>query len=208
VLDAVLFDWSNTLVRFTWDDDLLVAGHRAGLGRDDPEFTERYREMVFERAGEDYAALLAELGVEDPDAFIDAEHEVWLPANEVLGAAQALLETLRDRRFKTALVAKAWPEPERVVRADLERYGLAGLFDAEAFSGDPLAALAELGVDPAAAMYVGDTLGSDVQRAAEAGMTTVQALWFVAEDNPAGVEPDFLAFTPMDVLNIARRVSA
>ncbi len=38
-------------------------------------------------------------------------------------------------------------------------------------------------------------------------MTTIQALWFVAEDNPAGVEPDFQAFTPMDVLNIARRVA-
>ena len=32
-------------------------------------------------------------------------------------------------------------------------------------------------------------------------MTTVQALWFRADDTPATVEPDFLAFTPMDVLN-------
>ncbi|HEX5450554.1 MAG TPA: HAD family hydrolase [Gaiellaceae bacterium] len=207
MLDAVLFDWSNTLLKFTWDDDLLVAGHHAGLGRDDPAFTERYRQVVFERTGEDYATLLRELGVEDPDAFIDAEHEVWREANEVLGAAQALLETLRDRGFKTALVAKAWPEPERVLRVDLERYRLAGLFDALNFSGDPLEALSELGVEPDAALYVGDKLGSDVQRAAEAGMTTIQALWFVAEDNPAGVEPDFLAFTPMDVLNIALRVA-
>ena len=206
MLDAVLFDWSNTLLKFTWDDDLLVAGHRAGLGRDDPDFTERYRSLIAERRGEDYASLLRELGVENPDAFIDAEHDVWLPANEVLGAAKALLEVLRERGFKTALVATAWPEPERVLRVDLERYGLAGLFDAMVFSGDPLAALSELGVEPGGALYVGDKLGSDVQRAAQAGMTTVQALWFVAEDNPAGVEPDFLAFTPMDVLNIAARV--
>jgi FMN phosphatase YigB (HAD superfamily) len=207
VLEAVLFDWSNTLVKFTWDDDLLVAGHRAGLGRDDPEFTQRYREVVFARKGDDYATLLRALGVEDPDAFIDAEHEVWLPAHEVLGAAQALLETLRDRGYRLALAAKAWPEPERVLRTDLERYRLAGLFDELSFSGDVADALAALEVAPEAAMYVGDTLGSDVQRAAEAGMTTVQALWFVAEDNPPGVEPDFLAFTPMDVLNIARRVA-
>ena len=26
-----------------------------------------------------YAELLVELGVDDPDAFIDAEHEVWAP---------------------------------------------------------------------------------------------------------------------------------
>ena len=33
-------------------------------------------------------------------------------------------------------------------------------------------------------------------------MTTVQALWFRADDAP-GIEPDFMAFTPMDVLNRA-----
>ena len=32
------------------------------------------------------------------------------------------------------------------------------------------------------------------------GMTTVQALWFRADDTP-GIEADFMAFTPMDVLN-------
>ena len=38
-------------------------------------------------------------------------------------------------------------------------------------------------------------------------MTTVQALWFRAEQEPGGPEPDFLAFTPMDVLNAVRRVA-
>ncbi len=38
------------------------------------------------------------------------------------------------------------------------------------------------------------------------GMTTVQALWFRADDNSSGIEPDFLAFTPMDVpRNAVRR---
>ncbi|HEY2326694.1 MAG TPA: HAD family hydrolase [Gaiellaceae bacterium] len=206
MLEAVLFDWNNTLVSFTWDDDLLVAGHRAGLGRDDPAFTERYRATVFDRVGEDYATILRELGVEDPDAFIDAEHEVWRPAHEVLGAAQALLEVLRERGLKTALAIKPWPEPARTVRADVERFGLAQLFDTLSFEGvDP--ALRELKVEPEAAMYIGNRIEPDVQRAAQAGMTTVQALWFVADDQPPGVEPDFQAFTPMDVLNIARRVA-
>ena len=35
-------------------------------------------------------------------------------------------------------------------------------------------------------------------------MTTVQALWFDADDTPA-IEPDFMAFTPMDVLNARAR---
>jgi len=46
-----------------------------------------------------------------------------------------------------------------------------------------------------------------VQGAANVGMTTVQALWFVADDTPLGIEPDFMAFTPMDVLNAVRRLA-
>ena len=38
------------------------------------------------------------------------------------------------------------------------------------------------------------------------GMTTVQALWFSADDTPS-IEPDFMAFTPMDVLNAVRRLA-
>jgi putative hydrolase of the HAD superfamily len=70
-----------------------------------------------------------------------------------------------------------------------------------------LRALAELEVEPDEAIYVGDRLESDVKGAAGVGMWTIQALWFEADDTPPGVEPDFLAFTPMDVLNIARRVA-
>ena len=49
-------------------------------------------------------------------------------------------------------------------------------------------------------MFVGDHLDTDVQGARQVGMTTVQALWFRADDIP-GSRPDFMAFTPMDVLN-------
>jgi len=45
-----------------------------------------------------------------------------------------------------------------------------------------------------------------VQGAAAAGMTTIQALWFRADDIPE-IEPDFQAFTAMDVLNIAQRLA-
>jgi hypothetical protein len=31
VLEAVLFDWSGTLMQFQWSDELLADGHRAGL---------------------------------------------------------------------------------------------------------------------------------------------------------------------------------
>jgi putative hydrolase of the HAD superfamily len=227
VLEAVLFDWNNTLVQFTWDDDLLVAGHGAALaaiGRDDDGFTKRYREVVLERAtpGDDYGELLRELlgdlADEEVDRFVDAEHEVWRTAYAVLGSAHALLEALRGRGLKTAIVANTWPEPARLLRADIRALGFADLVDVCVFSSEAgaskpdaaifMRALDQLDVDPLDAMFVGDRLVDDVQGAASVGMTTVQALWFHADDDTSGIEPDFMAFTPMDVLNAARRLAA
>jgi putative hydrolase of the HAD superfamily len=217
VLEAVLFDWTNTLVEFTWDDELLAAGHRAALGRDDPEFTERYRQVVLgDTAHRPYRELLAELGVADPERFIQLEHEAWRPAHNVLGSAQALLAALRSRGLRTGVVANSWPEPAQLLRADADAYGLAAELDVQVWSDEVgaskpapeifLRALEQLGVDATAAMFVGDSLVNDVQGAGDVGMTTVQALWFRADDTP-GIEPDFLAFTPMDVLNAARRLA-
>jgi HAD superfamily hydrolase (TIGR01549 family) len=218
MLEAVLFDWTNTLVEFTWDDELLAAGHRAALGRDDPEFTARYRTLVLgDEEHRPYAELLTELGVEDPDRFIELEHAAWRPAHQVLSSAQAMLVSLRRRGLKTGIVANSWPEPARLLRADVERYGLAGELDVQVWSGEVGArkpepeifihALDRLGVDPVDALFVGDGLENDVQGAGDVGMTTAQALWFRADDTP-GIEPDYLAFTPMDVLNAARRLAA
>ena len=223
MIEAILFDWSNTLVQFTWDDDLLEAGHRAGLvaagsDQDAAEFTERYRGLVLNDAtpADDYGTLLRELGVADSDRFMDAEHEVWRPAHEALGSAQALLDSLRSRGIKTGLVANSWPDPARLLRADVEAFGLTEQFDVIVFSEEVgfrkpqpeifLHALAQLGVDPENAMFVGDRLDTDVQGAAQVGMATVQALWFRADDTP-GNEPDYMAFTPMDVLNAVRRLA-
>ncbi|HEY8315432.1 MAG TPA: HAD family hydrolase, partial [Gaiellaceae bacterium] len=209
MIEAILFDWNNTLVQFTWDDDLLEEGHRvalaaAGRDQDAADFTARYRELVLNGAtpADPYPELLRELGVENADAFIDAEHEVWRPAHEALGSAQALLDSLRSRGIKTGLVANSWPDPARLLRADVEAFGLAGLLDVIVFSEEVgfrkpqpeifLHALAELGVDPEDAMFVGDRLDTDVQGAAQVGMATVQALWFRADDT-RGIEPDFMA---------------
>jgi len=223
VVEAVLFDWNNTLVQFTWDDELLAEGHRAGLlavgsGTDPADFTSRYREVVLRRAtpDDDYGDLLRELGVEDVDRFVDAEHEAWRPALAVLGSAHALLDSLHARGAKTGLVANSWPDPGRLLRADAARLGLAERLDAMVFSEEVgsrkpqpeifLHALGLLGVEPEHAVFVGDGLETDVRGAARVGMTTVQALWFRADDT-AGIEPDYLAFTPMDVLNLVRRLA-
>lgn len=218
MIDAVLFDWNNTLVNFEWDDELVEAGHRAGLGHDDPEFTARWREAMLGGHNGDrrYADILRDLGVDDPDAFIDAEHEVWRPAHSVLASAQAMLEALRARGIKTGLLANSWPDPGRVLRRDAQAFGLAELLDVLVYSEevgrrkpDPeifLHACRQLDVEAVATMYVGDNLVTDVQGAAAVGMTTVQALWFRADDTP-GIEADFMAFTPMDVLNAVLRLA-
>jgi putative hydrolase of the HAD superfamily len=218
VLDAVLFDWGNTLVHLEWDDELVVLGHRAALGRDDPEFTARWRALVLgdEHGYRPYAELLRELGVGDPEAFIDREHEVWRSAYTVQSSARALLESLGHRGLKTGLVANSWPDPGRVLRVDAEALGLAPVLDTLVFSDEVgvrkpaaeifLRACGDLDVDPSEALFVGDDLTNDVQGAADVGMRTMQALWFRADDTP-GIEADFRAFTAMDVLNAVRRLA-
>ena len=95
--------------------------------------------------------------------------------------------------------------------------GLAERLDAAVFSSEVgvrkphpsifEAALAQLEVDPEDAVFVGDRRYEDVRGAKELGMTTVQALWFRADADERGVDPDFEAFTAMDVLNVVRRLT-
>jgi putative hydrolase of the HAD superfamily len=235
VLSAVLFDWGDTLMRFAWDDELLVAGHRAGLaaiGRGELEITERFRadyEPELWSPGRveevDYAGLVRRLlagagaAVSDGelDRFLDAEHRAWTPARQLAATTHALLDALRGRGLALGLVSNAF-DPPWLLRRDLDELGVAERLDVAVFSSevgrrkpDPaifLRALDELGVEPGEALFVGDRLHEDVGGAAALGMTTVQALWFRADDRAGAVEPDFEAFTQMDVLNVAGRVAA
>jgi putative hydrolase of the HAD superfamily len=95
--------------------------------------------------------------------------------------------------------------------------GLAERLDAAVFSSEigkrkphPAifeAVLSRLGVAPEETLFVGDRRYEDVRGAKELGMTTVLALWFRADDDERGLDPDFEAFTPMDVLNVVRRLT-
>jgi len=230
VLAAVLFDWSGTLLRFTWDDDLLARGHRAGLaalGRESEAdaFTASFvREKLpalrapSASARLDYRTelrdVLGPVSDEELDRFLDAEHAAWRPARALARDAHALLESLRARALRLAVVANTWPEPPRLVRRELDELGVASRVDAIVLSGDvgvrkPARAiferaLAELDVEPSEALFVGDRLLDDVQGADAVGMRTVQALWFEADDALAAVEPHHRAFTLVDVLNLVR----
>jgi HAD superfamily hydrolase (TIGR01509 family) len=233
VLRAVLFDWGHTLMDWVWADELLEAGIRAGLKAvGAPEdraaaVTARYRaeakltdwevpeEVEYEGL---VRTMLRESGVDvDDDAlrrYLIAEHAAWAPARRPASTSVALLEALRERGLKTAIVSNSM-DPAWILLRDLEEQGLAERIDAAVFSSEVgvrkprpeifRRALDEVGVGAEDALFVGDRLDADVRGAREVGMRTVQAMWFRAEEDD-DVEPDFRAFTQFDVLNVVRRL--
>jgi HAD superfamily hydrolase (TIGR01509 family) len=160
-----------------------------------------------------------EIAVDDEELtrFLDAEHAAWDPARQLAAHTHALLESLGARGLKLGLVSNAF-DPGWLLHRDLEQMGLAERLDFAVFSSEvgkrkPHPAIFEralevLGVDAAESVFVGDRLYEDVRGAGDLGMTTVQALWFRADEHPEGGEPDFQAFTQMDVLNVLDRLAA
>ena len=235
MLEAVLFDWGDTLMRWAPEPGFLDDGHRAGLaaiGRDvDPAMTARFRDVYLpkffaqgvveevEYPGE-VRALLGEFGIDVSDdellRFLEAEHAAWAPARRLAATTHALLEALRDRGLKLGLVSNAIDPPDLLHR-DLEELGVAQRLDVAVFSSetgrrkpDPEifeAALSRLGVEPERALMVGDSVPNDIAGARALGMTTCQALWFVA-DPVEEPEPDYRAFSQMDVMTAVSRAAA
>jgi putative hydrolase of the HAD superfamily len=235
VLAAVLFDWGDTLMRWDWQPELLEEGHAAGLralGREPlPALTTRFRDAylpllvapgVLEEV--EYPGLvrrlLGESGIdvsdEELERFLEAEHTAWQPARQLASTTHALLEALRGRGLKVGLVSNAL-DPPGLLHRDLEQFGVAERLDTAVFSSEvgwrkPHPAIFEralgaLDVEPAAALFVGDTLATDIAGAAALGMRTCQALWFRADEDGDSPDPDFRAFTQMDVLTVVRRLS-
>ena len=165
--------------------------------------------------------LLAHFGVELDDealnAYLEAEHREWMPARRLAGTTHALLDALRGRALKLGLVSNAF-DPGPLLHRDLEALGVAERIDFAVFSSEVgtrkphpaifRRALDALGAEPEEALFVGDALYQDIRGAGELGMKTVQAVWFRADDNPDGTEPDYVAFTQFDVLNIVDRLRA
>ena len=234
MLRAVLFDWGDTLMRWAPEPEHLSDGHRAGLAaigvEPIPELTARFRDEYLPAYFEpglveeiEYPAqvrrLLGEFGIAVDDAqllrFLEAEHAAWAPARQLAATTHALLESLRERGLRLALVSNAIDPPDLLHR-DLAEFGVAQRLDVAVFSSevgrrkpDPAIftyALERLEVDARDALMVGDTLETDIAGAAALGMRTCQALWFRADEDPSAPEPDYRAFTQMDVLTIALRL--
>lgn len=222
------FEYDEELLEAGWEAGLAAIGRDELPHHSEPaaRFRERYVPLLWIPDSVDeieYPGLVRELlesfDVEVSDEelarFLEAEHAAWNPARQLGAQTHALLDSLRDRGLMTALVSNAF-DPGWLLRNDLERMGLAERLDLAVFSSEVgkrkphpsifEAALGGLGVQPSEAVFVGDSLYHDVGGAGALGMTTVQALWFRADDDDRGIEPDHEAFTPMDVLNVVRRL--
>ena len=220
-----------------WSDEIALEGHTAGLAalaRDGLPTAEAFTRYLADNdaelfpAGEDeiditdvmrksFAAQGVDLQDDDLRVFIRASHDVWASHYSLAASSHALLEALRARGLRLALVSNT-ASPDWLLRPVLERQGLVERLDAVVLSSEvgkrkphPAIferALDEVGCAPDQAIFVGDRLDTDVIGASRAGMTTIQALWFRADDVRVDAEPDFQAFTQMDVLNVVDRLLA
>lgn len=234
MIDAVLFDWGDTLMPFeeVATDEYVLERITAGLAvleredAPDPNAVLRWQQaqsVGHDRIDElDYVGLLTAcfeelhcgLGVDDVRGY--ARAALWEAEMILHPQTLALLDSLRDRGLKLGLVSNT-PVPLWLLEPVLERQGLAERLDSVVLSSEvgkrkphPLIferALAEVGVPAGRTLFVGDRLRQDVRGASEAGMRTVQALWSRADEHPDGIEPDYEAYTMMDVLNIVRRLN-
>ena len=218
-----------------WSDEIALEGHTAGLaaiareGLPTAEVFARYlkeHEAELFVGGEDEIDIAdvmrqsfihhgVDLTDDDLRLFLTSVHDVWASYYLLAASTHALLEALRNRGLKLALVSNT-ASPEWLLRPVLERQGLVERVDVVVLSSEVgkrkphpaifRRALDELGVEPDEALFVGDRLEADVLGASRVGMGTVQALWFRADDVRIDVEPDYQAFTQMDVLNVVDRL--
>jgi HAD superfamily hydrolase (TIGR01509 family) len=221
-----------------WSDEIALEGHQAGLTALDRDglpdaaaFTSylgEHEAELFPAASDDEIDIAAvmtssfkEHGVDltddDVRAFLRAAQDAWSSHYTLAASTHALLEALRARGLRLAIVSNT-ASPEWLLQPVFEQQGLAGRVDAIVLSSEvgkrkphPAIferALEELIVPAEAALFVGDRLEADVVGASRVGMKTVQALWFRADEAAVEVEPDFQAFTQMDVLNVVDRLAA
>lgn len=231
-VDAVMFDWGDTLIAYdsVVTDEFAAARTRAGLAavrRDRvPDavaigdwFRGRGRELFAVESEDeiDYLAMLAacfsDLGCElaDDDVRLYAEEALWEGEMTVGADVHELLDELRARSLKLAIVSNT-ALPAWLLDPVFARQGLSERVDAVVLSSEvgkrkphPAVferALAELGVGPSRALFVGDRRDRDVLGAGRLGMRTVLARWFRDDVDPDGAEPDFEATAPLDVLAV------
>ena len=173
---AVLFDWDGTLV------DTLPMIYRANVAALGAYGITMSRAWFRERYTPDWRRSYQELGV--PEAAWDEMAARWTVEMSrmrprAMPWARAALRRLLREGVRVGLITAS---TRGVVEPNIERLGLAGVFEVAVFSDDVarskphpealLRALDAMGVAPAAAVYVGDTT-VDLEMTQAAGATFV-----------------------------------
>ncbi len=234
---AVVFDWGGTLT--PWHDVDLTAAWYAYTSVYDPRRAASLAAELFgaeiERwqtqhhsAGSAGAGrldqVLLDCGIDISSgrhhAALAAYLEFWEPHTYADRDAVPLLRALRERDLRIGVLSNTlWPRyhHERV----FERDGLLDLLDAAVYSSElPVGkphedafrrVLAELEVDPAEAVFVGDRAWDDVHGAHQVGMRAILIPHSeIPADQRGPVEgrPDAVAMSLMDVLDQVDRWNA
>ena len=228
-LEAVLFDYGDTLLEFRLDDglwlgamrDMLAAAGgpperaadlRGEIERRVTELTadpDDHAELIYEEV---VAGALAAVGTSPgPELLrtaIEAQHRGWLGARRLHPKAHWLLQEVRARGLRIGIVSNTFDPPD-LLHADLVSDGVAERVDAIVFSSElglrkPApeiyrAALVALDVEPANALFVGDRVREDVQGPAALGMRTCLVTYFRVDGGDHGLA-DAVAESPADVL--------
>jgi HAD superfamily hydrolase (TIGR01509 family) len=176
--DAVLFDWDGTLV------DTMSMIYRANVIALRSYGISMSREWFRERYTPDWRQSYRELGI--PEHLWGEMAGRWTDEMvkmrpRALPWARSALRRLRSRGIRVGLVTAS---TRAVVEPSIARLNLAGVFETAFYSDDVarskphpealLRAMDELGVAPAATIYVGDTpVDLEMTRAAGASFAAV-----------------------------------
>ena len=226
MIKAVIFDMFETLV--TLFNCPLYKGAQIAADMDLPEAEFR---KIWDRSddartlGDTYfEAVIREImeanDIFDPDLLDDIVRRRYDFSAEVFRHKHPdiipMLRSLRDNGLKTALITNCYfEEKEAIINSDLN-----DKFDVICMScvlkiKKPAPKIFEicsekLGVTPAECLYVGDGGSHELEAARAAGMSPLQATWYLKEgfDQPCGPMANFdQAVTPMDVVEYCSRTA-
>lgn len=236
-LEAVIFDFGDTLLRFDFDEDVWLDCLRVTLREADlpVEGAEAVRDDLRRRMVELYGdpdeyaeldwvqavteAMLRCGPPRSPEvirAAIAAGDRGWAAARHLHPEATSLLKAVRERGLRIGILSNT-PDPPDLWLDNLAADGVTELVDAVVLSSQlgrrkPApeiyrAALDALGVAAENALFVGDRVREDIQGPAALGMRTCLVTYF-REDEGDHSLADAVAASPAEVLAAIDRVVA
>lgn len=229
-IDAVIFDWGETLTRWhdvdfhaealalsaaVTDVDHDVEVSQARLHAANETIWGRSREL---QQSATIADLFAEAGLGHDPELLTAYYEFWEPHTETDPEVGPLFEALRAAGIRVGVLSNTiWPRAWH--EGFFERDGVRHLIDGDVYTSEVpwtkpsphafAAALDAVGAsDPARCVYVGDRLFDDVWGAQHAGLRAIHVPHSTIPAERVGHtegEPDAVVDRLGEVLEVVRR---